>query len=119
MAGVGKGMTMRGKVAKQAGRTSRRSLPPWTTGDGAREGVGMAEGEDLPGGREMLEDMGVDEQEDEGEDHLRTERPGGKLSCASDVGNLVTLPGIVPHQLLGRGKTRRAKLWASGRSDAP
>ena len=93
-------------------------MPLLTTGDVVGEGHGKVGGEDLPGDKGTGVEV-EDVMADEVEDSLRTQRPGDGQWYASDVGSRDMSLGTVPHQLHGRGKTRRAKLWASGRSDAP
>ena len=96
-------------------------MPCWGRA-GAGDAVVMAEVAGLPGGRARGEgaEVGVmveDEQEVVG-DHLEA-RAGSRSCVATDVGTWATWPRTAPHQLLGRGKTRRAELWASGCSEAP
>jgi len=70
-------MGKRGKVAKQATETNRRSLLPWTIRDEVEGGLGKAGGEDLPGGRGTGDEVG-DVLLVEEEDNLRTLRHGGR-----------------------------------------
>ena len=93
-------------------------MPLLTTGDVVGVGHGKVGWKDLPGDEETGEGVG-DVKADEVGDNLRMPRQGDGQWYASDVGSKGMSPGTAQHQLHGRGKTRRAKLWASGRSDAP